>query len=99
MINAAEGGVFCSVIAAREISAMNDQQRAERNFKKEERAKDGRKAMTEYEIQGRATLAKTERLKALRLARDAQVKADAPPAKPTKRRRVSAPVKEANDGR
>jgi hypothetical protein len=74
------------VIAAREISAMNDQQRAERNFKKEERAKDGRKAMTEYEIQGRATRAKTERLKALRLARDAQVKTDAPPASPTKRR-------------
>jgi hypothetical protein len=96
LINAAEGGVFCSVIAAQEISAMNDQQRAERNFKKEERAKDGRKAMTEYEIQGRATRAKTERLKALRLARDAQVQTDAPPAK---RRRVFAPVKEANDGR
>jgi hypothetical protein len=55
-------------------------QRAERNFKKEERAKDGRKAMTEYEIQGRATREKTERLKALRLARDAQVQTDAPPA-------------------
>jgi hypothetical protein len=78
---------------------MNDQQRAERNFKKEERAKDGRKAMTEYEIQGRATRAKTERLKALRLARDAQVQTDAPPARPTKRRRVSAPVNEPNDGR
>jgi hypothetical protein len=52
--------------------------------------------MTEYEIQGRATRAKTERLKALRLARDAQVQTDAPPAK---RRRVFAPVKEANDGR
>jgi hypothetical protein len=58
--------------------------------------RDGRKAMTEYEIQGRATRAKTERLKALRLARDAQVQTDAPPAK---RRRVFAPVKEANDGR
>jgi hypothetical protein len=84
LINAAEGGVFCSEIAAREISVMNDQQRAERNFKKEERAKDGRKAMTEYEIQGRATREKTERLKALRLARDAQVQTDAPAAKPTK---------------
>jgi hypothetical protein len=69
LINAAEGGVFCSVIAAQEIFAMNDQQRAERNFKKEKSAhKDGRKAMTEYEIQGRATRAKTERLKAIRLA-------------------------------
>ena len=51
---------------------MNDQQRAERNFKKEERARDGRKAMTEYEVQALAVRAKTERLKALRLAKEAQ---------------------------
>jgi hypothetical protein len=44
-------------------------QRAERSFKKEERTQDGRKAMTEYEVQGRATREKTERLKALRLAK------------------------------
>jgi hypothetical protein len=62
------------------------QQRAERNFKKEERARDGRKAMTEYEVQARATREKTERLKALRLARDAQAQTEVPPAKPTKRR-------------
>ena len=67
---------------------MNDQQRAERNFKKEERAKDGRKAMTEYEIQGRATRAKTERLKALRLARDAQVSNEIPATRPVKVRRT-----------
>ena len=80
---------------------MNDQQRAERNFKKEERARDGRKAMTEYEVQAVAVRAKTERLKALRLAKEAEAQAqtEVPPAKPTKRRRVSAPVKEANDGR
>ena len=30
------------------------QQRAERNLKKEERAQDGRKAMTEYKVQARA---------------------------------------------
>ena len=65
---------------------MNDQQRAERNFKKEERAKDGRKAMTEYEIQGRATRAKTERLKALRLTKVAQAQTEEPPVEPTKRR-------------
>ena len=29
------------------------QQRAERNLKKEERAQDGRKAMTEYKVQAR----------------------------------------------
>ena len=43
-------------------------QRAERNFKKEERARDGRLAMIEYEVQARATREKTARLKALRLA-------------------------------
>ena len=47
-------------------------QRAERNFKKEERARDGRKAMAEYEVQARATREKTARLKALRLAKEAQ---------------------------
>jgi hypothetical protein len=81
------------------MSSNQDRQRAERNFKKEERALDGRKAMAEYEIQARATRAKTERLKALRLAKETQAQADEPPAKPTKRRRVSAPVKEANDDR
>jgi hypothetical protein len=48
--------------------------RAERNFKKEERARDGRAAMTEYEAQGFATRAKTARLKELRLAREAQAR-------------------------
>ena len=47
-------------------------QRAERNFKKEERARDGRAAMTEYEAEARATRAKTARLKELRLAKEAQ---------------------------
>jgi hypothetical protein len=41
-------------------------QRAERNFKKEERARDGRQAMIEYEVQVRATRAKTERLNSTR---------------------------------
>jgi len=53
------------------------QQRAERNLKKEERAQDGRKAMTEYEVQARATCQKTARSKALRLAEEAQVRTDA----------------------
>ena len=61
-------------------------QQAERNFKKEERAQDGRKAMIEYETQARATRAKTKRLKALRLAKEAQAQTEEPPAKPTKRR-------------
>jgi hypothetical protein len=66
-------------------------QRAERNFKKEERARDGRLAMIEYEVQARATREKTARLKALRLAKEAQAQNEEPPAKQTKRRRVSAP--------
>jgi hypothetical protein len=63
-----------------------DQQRAEKRFKQEERARDGRKAMTEYETQARATRAKTQRLRALRLAKEAQVQTEEPPAKPIKRR-------------
>ena len=62
-----------------------DQQRAEKRFKQEERARDGRTALTEYETQARATRAKTERLKALRLAKEAQVQTEEPPTKPTKR--------------
>ena len=62
-------------------------QRAERNFKKEERARDGRAAMIEYEVQARAVRVKTERLKVLRLAKEAQAQTAEPPAKPTKRRR------------
>jgi hypothetical protein len=84
------------VIAAQETFTMisdQDRKRAERSFKLEERARDGRKAMTEYEVQARATRAKTERLKALRLAKEAEAQTDEPPAKPTVRRptrRVSA---------
>jgi len=48
-------------------------QRAEQSFKQEERARDSRKAMMEYEAQARATREKkTARLKALRLAKEAQ---------------------------
>jgi hypothetical protein len=39
------------------------QQRAERNFKKEERAQDGRKAMIEYEAEARATRKKDRTFK------------------------------------
>ena len=47
-------------------------QRAEKSFKKEERAQDARKAMTDYECQALATREKTARLKELRLAREAE---------------------------
>jgi len=61
-------------------------QRAEQSFKKEDRARDAQKAMTEYEAQARAIREKTARLKALRLAKEAQAQTEEPPAKPAKRR-------------
>ena len=54
---------------------------AEARFKQEERALDGRKAMTEYEAQVLAIREKTARLKALRLAKEAQVQSEEPPPK------------------
>ena len=45
--------------------------RAEASFRKEERAKDGAKAMMEYQANAQIVREKTERLKALRLAREA----------------------------
>ena len=49
--------------------------RAEANFKKEERAREGAKAMMEYQANSRMVREKTERLKALRLAKEAADKA------------------------
>ena len=50
-----------------------DRQRAERSFEKEQRAQDGRAAVMEYEAEARATREKTARLKAPRLAREAEI--------------------------
>jgi hypothetical protein len=44
--------------------------RAEASFKKEERAKDGALAMTEYLANARMVRERTERLRALRLAKE-----------------------------
>ena len=48
--------------------------RAEASFKKEERAKDGKKGAADYEAAGRAVLKNTARLRALRLAKEAAEK-------------------------
>jgi hypothetical protein len=64
------------------MTSEQDRKRAERSFKQEERARDGRKAVTEYEVQARATRAKTERLKALRLAKEAQAQTERPEETP-----------------
>ena len=45
--------------------------RADASFKKEERAKDGAKAMMEYVANGKSVREKMARLKALRLAKEA----------------------------
>lgn len=49
---------------------------AQRQFSKLQKAEDGKKAMSEYEAEAAAVRAKTERLRALRLARDAALAAD-----------------------
>ena len=46
--------------------------RSDAQLKKLQRAEDGRKAMAEYEAEQAAVRAKTERLRALRLAREAE---------------------------
>jgi hypothetical protein len=45
--------------------------RAEKSFKKEERAKQGAEAMMEYQANSESMREKTERLRALRLAKEA----------------------------
>jgi hypothetical protein len=47
------------------LSSDEARQRAEKCFKQQERALDGRNAMNEYEVQARATRERTARLKAL----------------------------------
>lgn len=58
--------------------------KADAQFRKTQRAEDGKKAMSEYEANAAAIRTKTARLKALRLARDAQEQA-APAVTTTKR--------------
>jgi hypothetical protein len=59
--------------------------RAEAQFRKAQQAKDGKAAMAEYEAKAAAVRANTERLRALRLARDAAAAKAAPTAAPAAR--------------
>ncbi len=61
-------------------------------FKKLQRAEDGKKALSEYETEIIATRAKTARLKALRLARDAAAPT-APAKKPASPKKKPAKPK------
>ncbi len=56
------------------------QRRAEALFKKEEQQREGQKAMAEYLKERQAELEKTARLRALRLARDAEASGGEMPA-------------------
>jgi hypothetical protein len=56
---------------ASEARSSEARARAEASFRKEERAKDGAKAMMEYQANGRVVREKTARLKALRLEKEA----------------------------
>jgi hypothetical protein len=56
---------------ASEARSSEAKARAEASFRKEERARDGAKAMMEYQANSRVVREKMARLKALRLAREA----------------------------
>jgi len=64
---------------ASEARSTEARTRAEASFKKEQRAKEGAQAMQEYLASGRAVRERTERLKALRLAKEAAAPKDAEP--------------------
>jgi len=67
--------------------------RADASFRKEERARDGAKAMTEYEAEARAVREKTVQLRALRLARELAEKEAKPTTKPVTSKRRLASIK------
>ena len=65
---------------ADEARSSDARTRADASFKKEERAKDGAKAMMEYLANGRMVRERTERLRALRLAKEAAEQKKTEPA-------------------
>jgi hypothetical protein len=66
---------------------------AQSQFKKVQRAEDGKKAMSEYESERMAVLAKTARLRALRLAREAAEQAAPKVVAPPKKKAASKTTK------
>ncbi len=63
------------------MTGKSDSDRANARFKKLQRPQDGKSAVSGYEAEQAAVRAKTERLRALRLAHEA---ANPPPAKPVR---------------
>ncbi len=66
---------------ASEARSSEARTRAEASFRKEERAKDGAKAMMEYQAHSRIVREKMAKLRALRLAKEAAEKAVEPAKK------------------
>jgi hypothetical protein len=64
---------------ASEARSSEAKARAEASFKKDERAREGAKAMMEYHANSRLVGEKTARLRALRLAKEAKEAADKEP--------------------
>jgi hypothetical protein len=72
---------------ASEARSTENKARAEASFKKEERAKEGAKAMMEYQANGRVVREQMARLKALRRAKAAAAAtAPAAPPEPAKKK-------------
>jgi hypothetical protein len=65
---------------------------ADAQFKKTQRDQDGKKAMAEYEARGIAIRAQTEKLRALRMARDAELAVEAA-ANPAAKKAAKKPAK------
>lgn len=74
------------------LADQSKKEEAQAQFAK--KAEDGRKAMAEYEAAAAATRAKTERLKALRLAREAELAKTAGAAKTTAKKKTAKAKKE-----
>jgi hypothetical protein len=75
-------------------SSQESAHRADAAFKKEGRAREGTKALKEYEAQMRAIQKNTARLRALRLAREAAVKLEEV-AKPVRSARTKRTARSA----
>ena len=75
--------------------ATNPKSPAEAQALKARRDADGKKAMAEYEASAEATRAKTERLRALRMARDAALPPVVAPVKGAKKTKSAKAKKEA----
>jgi hypothetical protein len=65
------------LLTGEDMADHSKKDKANAEFKKAQRAEDGRSAMAEYEAQAAAQREKTLRLRALRLARDAAKKKSA----------------------